>query len=281
MAPGVFAEHLRSQGSVIREKRALQVAHRKRVDQYDARADRENRQILSEVLLQHAGLSEADVELLEIPSGYSETSALTDDRIREYTEHLQKMVREAVDALNAPSDEKVLPEGRDFELCFSEDSDVQAISDRLCGMCKGGCCTRGGNTSYLSESTISRFMNDHPELSAPEIVQRYLSKLAPKTLTGACINQTKAGCALPREMRSDGCSTFYCDPLATWHEQPPDQRKTTVLAIQRRESYWVQLDLDSPDSIVNVALVHAEGTVRNLGNLTRNVRSGNEDGSGR
>ena len=216
MRPEVFAHHLAAQRKISDGRRAQQAANKQRVADLEAEERRENQRILGQVLSQRPELSQEDLDLLQLPSGRSTTSRLTDDRIKKYTEHLRKTISEAAgyrDVSQVQTDRNARKAVLDNDNRFSDEPELQVLSDRLCGMCKGGCCTVGGDTAYITACTIRRYMDEHPELSEEEILAAYLSRISFETVTSACINQTNAGCVLPREMRSDTCNGFYCDTL--------------------------------------------------------------------
>ena len=58
-----------------------------------------------------------------------------------------------------------------------------------------------------------RYLQEFPSHDDDEIVARYLSHLAPRTLTKGCVCQGEHGCTLPRDLRSDLCNRFYCSHL--------------------------------------------------------------------
>ena len=272
MDPAVFRHHLRFRQRVISEKRGRQAARQRLVEELRAQETRENQEILRQCLSQHPKLSEDDLDLLEIPSGHSATSVLPNDRIRRYAQHLQKTISEAAEnseAAHVPTDEKARNQLLDSETQFSENPQLRIISDQLCGMCKGGCCTDGGDTAYIGVHTVRQFMDAHPELSEEQVLDAYLSRLGSETVSNACINQTSAGCVLPREMRSATCNGYYCDSLRLWHERPHEERSGMVLAVQRSNSNWRRFDLDCHNSIVDVAVVR----VGNIVPLTLNEES--------
>lgn len=82
-----------------------------------------------------------------------------------------------------------------------------------CTSCRGFCCQNGNDHAYLSLSTIQRVRAARPELSDDEIVEAYISRVGERSYAGSCIYHQPTGCALPREMRSDTCNNFFCDPM--------------------------------------------------------------------
>jgi len=251
---------------------AARAAHRQNQAERTALEERENDTIVRRVLETATGLSEQDFDVVVIPSGYADISELPDERIQKYAEHLRKMISGAHDSADESStqtdrERRQLVEKN--ETRFAAEPGLRDITNRMCGMCKGGCCAAGGNAAYITSATIKRQKKRQPGLSDEDIVQAYLSRLSVQTITNACVNQTTTGCALPTEMRSDTCNGFHCDTLNAWHDRPREERANTVLAIQRSGTYWKRNDLTQPHQVVEVALVKAEALVP----LTVNVKA--------
>ena len=251
---------------------AARAAHRQNQAERKALEERENDTIVRRVLETATGLSEQDFDVVVIPSGYADISELADERIQKYAEHLRKMISGAHDS----ADESTTQANRKRrqlveknETRFAAEPGLRDITNRMCGMCKGGCCAAGGNAAYITSATIKRQKKRQPGLSDEDIVQAYLSRLSVQTITNACVNQTTTGCALPTEMRSDTCNGFHCDTINAWHDRPREERANTVLAIQRSGTYWKRNDLTQPRQVVEVALVKAEALVP----LTVNVQA--------
>ena len=251
---------------------AERAAHRQKQADRKALEERENDAIVQQALETTTGLAEQDFDVVVIPSGYTDTSELSHERIQKYAEHLRKVISEAhhdVDEPTTKADQETQLLVGKTEAQFAAEPGLRDITNRMCGMCKGGCCTVGGNAAYITSTTIKRKKERQPSLSDEDIVQAYLSRLSVQTITNACVNQTTTGCALPTEMRSDTCNGFHCDTLNAWHDRPREERANTVLAIQRSGTYWKRNDLTQPHHVVEVALVKAEALVP----LTVNVKA--------
>jgi hypothetical protein len=250
---------------------AARAEHRHNQAERKALEERENDTIVQRVLETTTELAEQDFDVVVIPSGYADTSVLPDERIRIYAEHLRSVAREAHDS----PDESTMRDHQKWrdlveknEARFAAEPGLRDISNRMCGMCKGGCCAAGGNAAYITSATIKRAKKRQPGLSDEDLVQAYLSRLSSQTITNSCINQTTTGCVLPTEMRSNTCNGFHCDTLSAWHDRPPEERANTVFAIQRSGTYSEQNDLTQSRQVVEVALVKAEALVP----LTVNVK---------
>jgi hypothetical protein len=151
------------------------------------------------------------------------------------------------------------------EEVLAEDTENAAstLPGRLCGLCRGGCCTRGGDHAYRTAGTLRAYMRRHPALSDAQVVERYLDSLPPATQAGSCINHTPAGCALPRDMRSATCNAYACAALAQLLEaQRGDNAPRIVLIVQRRKDKWTHAGTDVDDRMVGIASLTEQGTRR-------------------
>ena len=102
-------------------------------------------------------------------------------------------------------------------------------------------------------------MDKHPEISTEDLLNAYLSWISAATVEDSCINQTASGCALPRELRSDICNGFYCDPVKLYQKKLSGKNELgVVLAIQRSSTYWNRFDLGVNNEIVQTALIQED-----------------------
>jgi hypothetical protein len=90
---------------------------------------------------------------------------------------------------------------------------VGALLGAACATCRGFCCHRGGDKAYLTVDTVARWLDAHPEVDRDAAVEAYAARAGSTTYVDSCIYHRRAGCALPREMRSDTCNNFFCGPL--------------------------------------------------------------------
>jgi hypothetical protein len=121
----------------------------------------------------------------------------------------------------------------------------------------------GKTDAFLTEATIRRVLAANPGLDPEQLRDTYLGHLAPRTLAGSCINQTRLGCSLPRELRADICNTYRCDVLEELEdglEADPPVRKAVVL--RRRQNLWFRLAPPLPNDIVGAAVLTETVTTR-------------------
>lgn len=202
---------------------------------------------------------------LRVPSGPPRARKLTQYRRDAYRAHLAKIIDEA---LSGPEPEP-LPASTVVSLAAPLAAPLEsALPARLCAFCGGGCCTRGGDRAYLTASTIRRVLAAQPELAAdvdsrPDaLIAAYMDSLPAKSQTGSCINHGPQGCGLSREMRSDICNNYACEPLGRLlHSQlQVDGRPQTLLVLRRSRDNWQRPSLGQDNDINAAALLSEEGS---------------------
>lgn len=264
MAPLQFKDLQHSERKRLQRLRDEATIKKKYCEKVAKNERRQNQKILQTFLDNNSQLSEKEVQLIRIPSGLTKLATPANERIKNYSKYLSDVIDEAIegrDKNTVINDQNIDAKDRLLlvEQRFSEITKLRTMADRLCTMCKGGCCPSGEDHAYISASTIAQLMKTKPELSTAEIHQLYLSKVARKTVVGACINQTEKGCSLPRYMRSDICNGYYCEPVKSYldHEIQTDvTKRTTVIAVQWSNTNWNRLDPSVDNEIVKVALVN-------------------------
>jgi hypothetical protein len=90
---------------------------------------------------------------------------------------------------------------------------VARVAGTACSLCKGYCCTGGGDDAYLDEPTIARVHNASPELGARGLIQLYTGRVPLEVYKGSCIFHGRQGCTLNRPLRSDVCNSYFCRGL--------------------------------------------------------------------
>lgn len=261
MTPHMFKSHLDFNRKLIRQRREKDAARQKHRDDVANKESQENRKIQQMVFDTFLELTEESTSLLTIPSGNSKLLAVSSERKNKYIEHLKSIINEACGYANAA--EVVFDEHHDaygkrliVEQRFDNIPALQSISDRLCNMCKGGCCAQGKEHAYLSVFSMRRTMDLNPNQTAEEILDDYLAHICTQSIENSCINHSQTGCALPRKMRSDVCNGFYCDPLKAYQKKVETEEKLSmVIAIQRSSTYWNRFDVDACNEIVDVGVL--------------------------
>lgn len=239
--------YLQLQSKLIKERKQRLLDEEKRITELEKQQLDENTEILNHTLSTNPDVDENLIQIVEVPSGILQTATLARKRVEEYKMYLQAIADKAIqyDSSSQIPDKTLheLQQKRQaIEHRLENNPKTKTMSEALCTMCKGGCCTSGKNTAYLTELTIRRFMDDNPELTASQVVDKYLSYLSDSPILNSCINHTDRGCGLPRHMRSDICNGYFCDSVVSF--QRKDEANTSpipILAIQRANTLWLSL----------------------------------------
>lgn len=141
-----------------------------------------------------------------IPANTRETVGLPDTSREQFLETLTATIRAA---FTLPTGAVCIPEtSRALQL------PVAAPLGFGCTLCRGECCTAGGNHAFLRADTIERMRREHPELSAEALGALYERELPARHYRGSCVYHTADACALPRALRSDLCNRYICSGLS-------------------------------------------------------------------
>ncbi|MBA4109034.1 MAG: hypothetical protein C0487_05530 [Leptothrix sp. (in: Bacteria)] len=243
LGEAAFRQHLHWRARNTREQRARARAEDERLRTLTASESAENLAQWAAVEA-HLPSHQADQFIrLALPSGPARQRKPAQGRRHNYRDHLKDIIAQAT----LPNDE-------------APPADVVATASgstlpgQVCALCRGGCCTRGGDTAYLSADTVRRVMAQQPHWRPEEVMSAYLDRLAPKTQAGSCINHTAGGCALPREMRSDVCNRYLCDSqkeLQGRLDEAPALRG--VVVVQRRQDHWSRHLPERDNGVVGAA----------------------------
>lgn len=250
---------------LIRDRKLAQAERERKIQARILQEENENDTLFQAALRKTSGLSEQNTYLMVVPTGRVGSVPAMPDRIQNYREHLQKVVEQAEVSDDKP--EMVLDQNfsaaetdRAHQEMFLHRPQLKPISDNLCYLCKGACCSSGQDHAYLSPMVLRRFMEANPDLSGEEIVSMYVSRVAPEVIENSCINHTENGCSLPRYLRSDICNAYFCDPILNYHRECEKEETTkTVFAIQREYISAGTMDPDADNDVIVAAIVNSEG----------------------
>ena len=259
--PLLFEAQVQAQKKIQKERQKKEVAKKKYIEEAVAREHSENQRVSQYIVKNKPELAEESLHVVSIPCGLSRQVSLSEERVNQYAEHLKKIIQQVFaddnDEIEHNRDPQSVRENlREIEKRFVENPVLREVSDNICCMCKGGCCTSGKEQAYITVDTIKRYLSEFPEASEIDILDHYLSFVSSETIDGACINQTKNGCVLPKALRSDTCNSFYCDALKSYHASMEDKLDSRIaLVIQRANSCWKPLRHNLSNEIISVALV--------------------------
>lgn len=249
MGEAAFARHLHWRAKNTREQRARARAEDERLRAWIQAEAAENAAQWAAVEAASPGHPPDQFMRLALPSGPARQRTLGQRRRQRYRDHLQQIIAQAfLPGDEVPPQDTVAVDPR------------SALPGQLCTLCRGGCCTRGGDTAYLSADTVRRFMAQQPHWQPEEVLSAYLDRLAPKTQAGSCINHTAGGCALPREMRSDVCNRYLCESQKALQERLDEAPPVLgVVVVQRRQDHWSRHLPERDNGIVGAATITESG----------------------
>lgn len=261
--PGQFAalvQFHRDQIRARREKENALKAHRQHIESEEAALDQA---ALTALLTQQPALVEHPPFLVPIPRGIAHETPQPQIRIDAYRAHLENVIEQgfactSMEEIVADQHRNALEAMRKNTALFNAEPQLEKISDALCTFCKGGCCSEGATHAFISAVTIRRRLDENPDLTPDQVLQEYLAYLPAQALENSCVNQTRHGCALPRELRSDVCNSFYCEPLRHLQRQWTQERPAQVFAIQHANHCWNRYDSQDGNPIVATRLIDVE-----------------------
>lgn len=241
------------------ERREREQARQHHQQQIEANEAAENQALLEEFLAQHPDRP-SPPHLMPLPKGINTLMPVDPERRTRFMQHLEQALAEATACANVTE----LPQDQHYvahERCVKQDAllaslpRLQSLSDQLCTLCQGGCCSEGADHAYLSAVSLRRQLDADPALTAATLAQLYRDHIPAAAMDKACLFQTEHGCNLPRELRSDVCNHFYCTPLQAlqqqWQQEPPQQ----LLVIQRNNTWWNRYDCDEKNPLVGTTLI--------------------------
>ncbi len=256
MLPEQWSLHLHHHRLAMQAERIRSEKHNQQVLFVDTKEKREHEQVAKHASKKYSEPS-ANTLLVSLPTGPSASSKLPGVRKEHYIQHLKISMKECLS-------EQTLPLQKQGYENLNQPTELEKAPD-FCATCKGGCCTMGKNTGYISAKTLQQSIAANPELSPSEIVNKYISFIPQTSITDSCINHGTSGCTIPREWRSDTCNRFFCKPVKNYFEQqkyknPP---KNTII-VQRSCTHWNRYALDQETTVTNIIYFHAPENISNI-----------------
>jgi hypothetical protein len=143
-------------------------------------------------------------------------------RVRALKKHLVQSLRD-LRAARRPDKliQRITPEPTGFAV---------AVLTAGCGLCRGKCCTGGGEHAYIDERTMARVRRDNPTLDAGAIIKSYLERVAPLSYRASCLFHGRSGCTLGRGLRAELCNAYYCNGLRDFLKHSPMPGRAQIVA---------------------------------------------------
>jgi hypothetical protein len=253
-----FRHYLQRQAKQTRERQELnRLLNARRL-----REEPENTQAWKGMAARLPGSAAEPIHLL-LPSGPRRARKMSARRRARYQAHLEDIVAAASLLAPAPDTAAFASEEKPTVAPPPSPDRPSTMPGRLCGICAGGCCTLGAEHAYLTPAGMRALMDKDVALTGKAIVAAYLDHLPGRSQAGSCINHTRGGCALPREMRSATCNRYACKSLATLLQAQRERSGVdTVIVIQRRLHHWRRLDTIEVNPLIGGAVLTEQGVRR-------------------
>jgi len=155
-----------------------------------------------------------------VPRSEKRLAPISPERIRHLRQHLIDVILDLRG-----------PEAEPSTAATSEpDGFVKLVTRAACALCKGVCCSHGGDHGYIDIEALTRFRLLHSWLSAEKVVMMYLGRIPHTAYRDSCIFHGKKGCTLDRSMRSDVCNSYFCGGLRAYIDSGVPPEPTIVMA---------------------------------------------------
>jgi len=131
----------------------------------------------------------------------------------------------------------------------SEATERDRLSANVCTACRGSCCRSGGDQAYLTEETMVRSLEAHPDWTHAQILDSYLNCLPAESVENSCIYHSATGCGLPRDLRSSTCNRYLCGKLRNLQAGLPEKNPPPILGVLFDCGKWTRSALIDPSGV--------------------------------
>jgi hypothetical protein len=156
-----------------------------------------------------------------VPRSEKRLAPISPQRIRRLRQHLIDIFLDL---------RKAEAQAETFATAPEPDGFVMVVAHAACKLCKGVCCSHGGDHGYIDIEALTRFRLLHSWLSAEAVVKKYLDRIPQASYRDSCIFHGKKGCTLDRSMRSDTCNNYFCGGLRAYIDSDVPPEPTVVIA---------------------------------------------------
>ena len=249
MPPEEFRHFLSLHSQLLRSRRAALKHHQRLLQEKTDAESAEETRWWEHVTQLEPVRSLTNPLRLTIPSGPDQSTDQIDERRQRFAAHLQTLMTEVNFA-----DEQIV--SVDDQLPVAELT-PDRLAQKLCQLCRGGCCQAGGDTALLSAATIRRVLSTQPDMDLSRLIERYLDLVPDQSMANSCIYHTTQGCALSRDLRSDICNDFCCSSLISLLDarSRTDTPQSEFVVLQRGQNHRNQNLLGVNNDIVTAVLI--------------------------
>ena len=207
----------------------------------DAEVEASARRLEREAREQFGGQIPANAVRSVLPANSDPLVPQDPSRRARFAEHLAEITEAAIldqaRLVSDPVDDESRMDGR------------QSLSAGICAACRGSCCRAGGDQAYLTEETMVRMLQAHPDWTLAQIMDAYLKHLPAETVLNSCIYHSATGCGLPRDLRSSTCNRYLCGKQKNLLAGLPEQSPPPILAVMFDDGKWARTALIGETSV--------------------------------
>ncbi|MEZ5505582.1 MAG: hypothetical protein R3F38_06205, partial [Gammaproteobacteria bacterium] len=159
------------------ERREREQARQHHQQQVEANEATDNQALLEAFVAQHPELP-APPDVMPLPKGINTLRPVSAERRSRFLQHLEQALDEATACANVnelPQDQHYVAHERRVkqDALLASLPRLQSLSDQLCTLCQGGCCSEGADHAYLSAVSLRRQLDADPTLTADALAQLY------------------------------------------------------------------------------------------------------------
>jgi len=250
MSESSYKQFFSLQSAQIKRTIELVELRKKRLAEKKKLENRENISCWMKAINHENGYDPVQYPYNLVPANLKKIIRLPKRRQKLYRKFLSDLINETLSEFKGDEDnnEKVIP--------YESENNGYPFEAKACSICKGGCCSIGGEHAFLKKETILRYLSGHPDQNPKQVLASYMDYLPEKSFKDSCVNHTEIGCTLPREMRSYVCNDYLCDTLNTLRTLfTGTPLPNGVFFIRRAQNNWNKDNLDENNSIIGTELI--------------------------
>ncbi len=217
--------------------------------------NRENISCWKKAINHDHGYDPGQYPYVVVPTNSKKTTKLPKRRQKLFREFLSNLINETMSEFEGSKDNKKESNNKEISRYEAEDNEYP-FESKACSICRGGCCGIGEEHAFLKKEILLRYVSGHPDQKPEQVLAAYMEYLPEKSFKDSCVNHTEKGCSLPKNMRSQVCNDYLCDPLNKLRELfTKTPLPKGVFFISRAQNNWNKDNLDLDNSIVSSVLI--------------------------
>jgi len=181
-----------------------------------------------------------ELPLYKIPAVDSKPIELASKEKRTFLRYLLKLIRIASsDSYDLEKDTKEHI-FKKTPVWIDEKISQKKWVGEICQLCAGYCCQQGEKYAYITPTMMREKLSQLSLDQAKDLYQKYKNHLPDKMINHSCMYHTTKGCALPTELRSNTCNTFFCKQSAKIIKDITSHQNKKIYVIAHNDEYIVR-----------------------------------------